>query len=138
MTAFPNPTTKNLISRTNHKKKNFHFRYLRFHFNHFRRSICGAIGFVLFFQRLFLFSFDCALYFWNDALGPHAHSEALFQSALLALSPHVHVYFTIVAVFALVHRILCNAPSEETYRKDKRVSIKTARGFYVKWQQFWV
>lgn len=46
--------------------------------------------------------------------GPHADREALFQSALLALSPHVHVYVAAIAVFALVDGILRYAAPEES------------------------
>ena len=59
--------------------------------------------------------------------GPHADREALFQSALLALSPHVHVNVAAIAVFALVDCILRYTPAEESYQfgkeKTKRLAI---------------
>ena len=43
-----------------------------------------------------------ALLFWHDAVGPHAHGVTLFESASLALAPHVHVDLTVVAVLARI------------------------------------
>lgn len=44
---------------------------------------------------------------------PHADGEAFFQPTLLAFPPHVHVDFAVVAVLALVHGVLGDAPPEE-------------------------
>lgn len=48
--------------------------------------------------------------------GPHADREALFETAFLALAPHVHVNVASVAVLALVDGILRDTPPEESYR----------------------
>lgn len=45
--------------------------------------------------------------------GPHADGQAFLQPAFLALAPHVHVDLAVVAVLALVHRVLGDAPPEE-------------------------
>lgn len=48
---------------------------------------------------------------------PHANRQALLQSALLALSPHVHVNVAAIAVLALVHCIFRYTPPEESCQK---------------------
>lgn len=48
------------------------------------------------------------LTFW-----PHSNAEALFEPALLALAPHVHINLAVVAVFALIDRIFGDAAPEE-------------------------
>jgi hypothetical protein len=62
---------------------------------------------------LLLLALDGALELRDDALGPHADVEALLEPALLALAPHVHVDLAVVAVLALVHRVLGDAAPEE-------------------------
>ena len=42
------------------------------------------------------------LLFGHDAVGPHADGVTLFESAGLALAPHVHVDLTVIAVLAHV------------------------------------
>lgn len=92
----------------------FRSTHLGFDFDDVGRSVGGAVRLVLVLLRLFLFPFDGALDLGHDALGPHADVDALLQPALLALPPHVHVDFAVVAVLALVHRVLRYAPPEET------------------------
>lgn len=43
----------------------------------------------------------------------HAHLLALPETTLLALPAHVHVHLTGPFTLALVHGVLCDAPSEE-------------------------
>lgn len=43
------------------------------------------------------------LRFRDDAFGSHSDPEALTQTALLTLAPHVHIDVAIVAILASVH-----------------------------------
>lgn len=45
---------------------------------------------------------------------PHAHADALFEPALLALPSHVHVYVALAAELALINCLLRDRTSEET------------------------
>lgn len=56
---------------------------------------------------------ESELTFW-----PHADREALFESALLALAPHVHVDVATIAVLALVDGVLSYTPPEETLMNE--------------------
>lgn len=49
----------------------------------------------------------------DDAFRPHTHGQALFQAALLTLSPHVHVHFAGAPELAAVDGALRNAASKE-------------------------
>lgn len=60
--------------------------------------------------------------------GPHANGKTFFQSTLLALSPHVHVDFAVVAILALVHCVFGNAPPEETFASFTRESVIMVTG----------
>ena len=73
---------------------------------------CG-VGLVFVLLCLLGLPLDRALDLRDHTLGPHTHTEALLKTALLALTPHVHVNLAVVAVFALVHRVLCDAAPEE-------------------------
>lgn len=46
-------------------------------------------------------------------LRPHAHTQTFLKSTLLALAPHIHIYFTAISIFTLVHGVLRDAPPEE-------------------------
>jgi len=60
--------------------------------------------------------------------GPHADGQAFFQPALLALAPHVHVDLAVVAVLALVHGVLGDAPPEEPLAPFARERIVVVTG----------
>lgn len=47
----------------------------------------------------------------------HAHLFALLESTLLAFSSHVHVHFTVSSTLTFIYSILCDTPSEETWKK---------------------
>lgn len=49
----------------------------------------------------------------------HAHFLALSEATLLALSPHVHVHFTVPPTLAFVHSILGYTPPEETWSENR-------------------
>ena len=53
-------------------------------------------------------------------LWPHSDRQALFQAALLAFPPHVHVDLATVAVLALVHCVFRYAPPEESCNAHKQ------------------
>ena len=69
---------------------------------------------VLLLLGFLLLPLDGALVLRHDALRPHPDGQALLEPALLALPPHVHVHLAGVAELAAVHRILGDAPPEET------------------------
>ena len=103
--------------------------YFWFDFDDVRRAVRRAVRLVLLLLRLFLFPLDGALHFRHHTFGPHPDAEALFQPALLALSPHVHVYLAVVAVLALVNRVLRYAASEEALASLAREGVVVvARG----------
>ncbi len=58
-----------------------------------------------------------ALLLGHDAVGPHADGVTLFESAGLALPPHVHVDLTVVAVLAQILGALAlsDAAPEEAF-----------------------
>lgn len=97
--------------------------YFWFNFDDIRWAIRRTIGFIFFLLGFLFLSFDGALYFRHDTFGPHTDAEALFQPTLLTLSTHVHVYFAIVAVFALIHSVFRYAASEETFATLARQSV---------------
>lgn len=87
------------------------------HFSAVHALLGRRVGFVLVLDGPLCFSLDGALVLGDDALGSHAHGEALLEAALLTLSPHVHVNLTVVAVFALVNGVLRDAAPEEALGK---------------------
>lgn len=49
----------------------------------------------------------------------HAHFLALSEATLLALSPHVHVHFTVPPTLAFVYSILGYTSPEETWSENR-------------------
>lgn len=89
--------------------------YFWFNFDDVWWAVSSAVWFIFFLLGFLLFSLNSTLYFRYHTFRPHTDAEALFQPALLTLSSHIHVYFAIVSVFALIHSVLCYTASEETF-----------------------